>query len=218
MFEYQLPPEVVRGKIADFHRVYLNNDLLPGLATVTGGKRGNDYRLSQEPRTFRTHIYYSGFNVPSWNVDVQIWTQQQWEETLRIYNKYVPNPIRHLSDLKAVQVTHPVLNENGYRKMIINDWAPMTKPKEGSLFTYSLVLIQYFSIRFVPKATKKKDASSNIVDVDQWSKAQIEPSPFPGQNQSYASTEDWVAAFDQAQDADNFDPMQLYVDDSTKEK
>lgn len=214
------PPVIVTDKVDEFHKLYLNKDLLPGLVTVTGGQRGNNYRLTQEPRTFRTHIYYSGFTVPYWRVVAKIWTEEQWLETVRIYNKYVPNPVRKLSSLTAVQVTNYILNQNGYRMMIINDWEPMTKPVNGSLFTYSFKLIQYFSIRFVPKPAKKKDNNaSTIVDVDQWKEAQIEPPPeFSGQNQSYIDTETWWQEFDKAQNIDNFDPMKFYIKDSTKEE
>jgi hypothetical protein len=117
--------------------LYINDDLCPGLCTLSGGTRGNNYRLEQEPRTFTTYVYYSGFRVPAWKASFQIWTQEQYEEAVRLHNKYSPHPVKQMVELVAREVTNPILRENGYHAMLVNDWSPMAAPVEGMSYVYT---------------------------------------------------------------------------------
>lgn len=202
-FEYAPPPEVIRERVDEFHTMFLNSDECPGLVIVKGGKRANSLRLTQEPRTFKPWIYYNGFTIPYWDVEGTVWTQEQWKQAVRLHAKYAPNPIKKLSDLTAIQVTHPVLNENGYRMFILAQWEPMSQDKKG-LFKYQFRLVQAFPVRFVPKKGKQ-DSEDNTFGMPQWEDAEIEPKDEKGE------WEPWASDFDKATYEDDFNPVPYYM-------
>ena len=156
------PPHVANPGPAQM--LYLgpdDKDLCPGLLTLGGGVQGFKYRMEQEERTFTTFVYFSGFKVPAWTASFVIWNGQQYTELLRLHKKYAPRPIASFRDRKAVQVTNPVLNEHGFRTMLINDWAPPASPQEGMSYIYSMTLIEGFPRRFVPKPPSAAGANKN---------------------------------------------------------
>lgn len=156
------------------HAVWINDDVLPGLCQWSGGVRTNKFRLEQEQRTFTTYTYYSGFVVPSWKATFEIWSDDQYEEVLRLQTKYCPHPVQRLADLHAVQVTNVILNENGFRMMRIMDWTPMAAPQDGRYF-YSITFVQAYKVRFIPAPPKDNDKGANVADAAQNTKRAINP-------------------------------------------
>jgi len=151
------------------------DDLCPGLLTLSGGVRSFKYRLEQEERMFATFVYFSGFKVPAFKAAFQIWNEPQYEELLRLYEKYAPRPLLSLRG-GAVQVTNPILNEHKYRMMLINDWAPPVAPEVGLSYVYSFTLLEAFPRRFVPKPPSASDKDKGLVrDVPQDTKRAINP-------------------------------------------
>lgn len=136
--------------------VYVDGQLLPGIAKVSGQRR---HRIDQPQGNGQTGLLnvHTGFDPGEIIIHLTMWTPQQWVRFKQVLQLFQPAPKNGDFAYQAVDVSHPGLEMLGIRRMyVVNVSVPQLAPSQKVE-----VLIQ--AIEFLPpKRDPPKVISSTV--------------------------------------------------------